>query len=117
MMEINNITNHLNKELKDSEAAGKGASSSAVTNDESKDRYSDKVTLRNGPAEKTDQIFARLELEKLNHNSFEKLKGMKAKLAEYEAAKEISQEKADQTEMGKLLNNPDVWGRIADKIL
>lgn len=117
MMEINNITNHLNKELKDSEAASKGSSSSAASNSKSDERYSDKVTLGNGPAEKTDQIFAKLELEKLNHSSFEKLKGMKAKLAEFEAAKEISQEKADQTEMGKLLNNPDVWGSIADKIL
>jgi hypothetical protein len=42
---------------------------------------------------------------------------MMAKINEYQAAKEISPEAAGDTEIGQMLNNPDVWGEIANKMM
>ncbi|CAN5364412.1 hypothetical protein BH23BAC3_BH23BAC3_14080 [soil metagenome] len=64
-----------------------------------------------------DLQFAKTEMEKLTQSSSVKLGKMKTRISEYQAAKAISNEAASQTEIGKLLNNPDVWGVIANKIL
>jgi len=66
---------------------------------------------------KSDERFAKKEIEKLTESSSGKLKEMKAKISEYQAAKLISDEEANNTEIGKLLNDPDVWGAIARKIM
>lgn len=66
---------------------------------------------------KSDERFAKKEIEKLTESSTGKLKNMKAKISEYQAAKLISDEAANNTEIGKLLNDPDVWDVIARKIM
>lgn len=66
---------------------------------------------------KCDEIFAKGEMKKLNELSFKKVKIMKSKISEYYAAGSISEEAARETEIGKLLNDPDVWENIANKIL
>jgi len=66
---------------------------------------------------KSDELFAKKEIEKLTESSSGNLKKMKAKISEYQAAKLISDEAANNTEIGKLLNDPDVWDVIARKIM
>lgn len=118
IMEINKLTNHINGQLNNSNAVdGSERAAKAGAVDKSKDT-SDKVSLSNPTqAKKSEELFAKIELEKLNQSSFDKLKSYKVKLQEYEAAKGQSDEAAANTEIGKMLNSPDVWGEIAQNIL
>jgi hypothetical protein len=74
-----------------------------------------KYTMAN--LNKSDERFAKKEIEKLTESSSDKLNDMKAKISEYQAAKLISDEKANNTEIGRMLNDPHVWNVIARKIM
>ena len=115
-MEINKLTNHINGQVnstKGTENAESAKNAGAVDN---KNANTDKVSLSNSPAHKSEELFAKIELEKLNQSSFEKLKGMKAKIDAYQSAKADPQQDSDNTEIGKMLNDPEVWGKIAQGI-
>jgi len=117
-MDINNITNSFNGKATDTNSTTESrAASGSSAISKSNNGFADKVSLGNYSANKGEELFAKIEMEKLNQSSFDKLKTMKANISEYQAAKEISPEAANETEIGKLLNNPDVWGEIADKII
>ncbi len=75
------------------------------------------MSLENFSSRKNEQLFAKIELEKLNQSSFNRLKDYKAKISEYERAKNESPEAAKNTEIGKMINDPEVWGNIARNIL
>lgn len=115
-MDINNITSstngHVNKSGSSDES--RKADNQAAPH---KNGYSDKISLNGYSGTKNEQVFAKIELEKLNSSSFDKLKQMKADLNEYEAAKSGSPEKVSETKIGQMLNNPDVWEEIAGKIV
>lgn len=115
-MDINNITSSSNGQVNKS---GSSDESRKVDNQAAphKNGYSDKISLNGYSGSKNEQIFAKIELEKLNSSSFDKLKQMKADLNEFEAAKNDSPEKASETKIGQMLNNPDVWEEIAGKIV
>jgi len=94
--------------------------------DDKKDNGQNRPTDNETPSEfingnvsvnKEDYMFAKVEMEELTQSSSVKLEEMKKKISEYQAAKAISGEAANQTEIGMLLNNPDVWDVIANKIL
>lgn len=115
-MEINKLQNTLNTQIN---KAGNSPeeiqqASRAGNIKESQATEYDKVTLNN--ARKSESDFAKTELDKLNKESFNKLRDYKAKLNAYEAAKQQSPEAAAGTEIGQMLNNPDVWAKVADKI-
>lgn len=116
-MDINNISNLIKNHINESKAAASNEKSDAVSAGKEKDSISDKVSIDSQRSAKSDEQFAKIELEKLNQSSFEKLKSIKAKLVEYENAKAASPDKAADTEIGKLLNDPEVWDDIANKII
>lgn len=117
-MDINNISNKPSTQLNGTESSnGSKLSSEISISKSSGDSISDRVSIKNYGSNKGEELFAKIEMEKLNQASFDKLKTMKAKISEYQAAKEVSADAADQTEIGQLLNNPDVWGEIANKML
>jgi hypothetical protein len=116
-MEINKLTNHISGQVRNSDASESSQGASRISRAEKSANFEDRVSLENSGAKKSEQLFAKIELEKLNQSSFGKLKAYKAKLQEYEAAKNESPEKAANTEIGKLLNDPSVWGKIAENII
>lgn len=116
-MEINKLTNHVNGQIKSTDASESSQSASKISRKEQPKDMADKVSIENYSAKKSEELFAKIELEKLNQSSFGKLKDYKAKLQAYEAAKAESPEAAKNTEIGKMLNDPDVWGKIAGKII
>jgi len=115
-MDINNITSSSNKLVNKSDSSDEGRKTEKQVAAH-KNGYSDKISLNGYSGSKNEQIFAKIELEKLNSSSFDKLKKMKTALNEFEAAKSGSPEKASETKIGQMLNNPDVWEEIAGKII
>lgn len=116
-MEINKLTTHLNNQVNGAKSEAASEASKASKVEKSSGEHSDKVSISNNSTSKSEELFAKIEMEKLNQTSFDKLKGMKAKLQEYEAAKGVSDEAAKETEIGKMINDPEVWGQIAQNII
>ncbi len=115
-MDIKNIYNNINSQVNGagpSEGSGKSDRAASST----KNSYSDKVSLNEYSRAKNEKLFAKIELEKLNTSSFDRLKEFKAKLNEYETALKESPDKAAETDIGKMLENPEVWESIATKIV
>lgn len=115
-MDIKNLSNNLNGKINDSGPAGKNRENSGVSRGKAEKGVSDKVSLEKYETQKNEEFFAQVELGKLNQASFEKLKAVKSKLSEYESAKQSSQDAADETEIGKVLNDSKVWEKIAQKM-
>lgn len=116
-MDIKKVTNNINGQLNGTNAAGHSAKSSEAANNKAAEPTSDKVSLGDYSFKKNEKLFAKIELEKLNQSSFGKLKDYKAKLQEYQEAQKVSPEKARETEIGKLLDDPEVWASIAGKMV
>ena len=116
-MDINNISNQLSTQLNGSDSLNGNRPTSDISISKSDSPISDRVSIENYGSNKGEELFAKIEMEKLNQASFDNLKSMKAKVNEYQAAKEVSPEAAGETEIGQMLNNPDVWGEIANKML
>jgi hypothetical protein len=116
-MDINKPDNNINKRFPKTESTKNGEKSSSASSSNSAKSPRDKVSLSEYKFRNNDQLFAKLELEKLNMSSSQKLGDMKAKITEYKKALAESPEKAKETEIGKKLSSPDVWGDIANKIL
>ena len=118
MIELNKLSGPLSGQIDGSSAADKSKAAALVgnTNSTSND-VSDKVSLSGTGGKNSEEMFAKIELEKANQNSFAKLKDYKAKIQEYEAAKNSSPEEAANTELGKMLNDPAVWEKIAEGML
>ena len=115
-MDIKKLNNNINAQLNGTGAAGHSAKASEAANNKAARPTTDKVSLGDYRFSKNEKLFAKIELEKLNQSSFGKLKEYKAKLQEYQEAKEVSPEKAGATEIGKMLNDPEIWSQIADKM-
>lgn len=116
-MDINKLNNQINGRIEGSKASEQGQKASGISPVRKNEEISDKVSLSGGSAKKGDELFARIELEKINQSSFGKLQDYKEKLKAYEEAKAQSPEAAAQTEIGKKLNDPQVWQDIAQKML
>lgn len=116
-MEINKLTSNLSNQVNGSKPEAVGETGNVSKSDKASPDFSDKVSISKNGSNKSEELFAKIEMEKLNQSSFEKLKGMKAKLQAFEQAKGISDEAASKTEIGKKLNDPEVWGKIAENIL
>jgi len=110
---LNSINgNNINKtnETSEGSASGKTSKSSA-------DTPKDKVSLGDYQFRNNDQLFAKLELEKLNESSSQQFKEMKSQVSEFLNASEHSAEAAEETELGQKINDPAIWEDIATKIL
>lgn len=116
-MEINKLQNHITGPVDNTGNTEQSREAARVNEVDKSADFSDKVSIENHSSRKSERLFAQIELEKLNQGSFDKLKMYKSKLEEYENAKSQSPEAASQTEVGKLLDNPDVWSKIAEGIV
>lgn len=117
-MDINKLSNQINNgQLKGTNAAEHNQKPSEAASQKAGAGYSDKVSLEKFNSHKSEEEFAKHTLAKLNEPAFEKLKVMKAKISEYEAVKEASPAAAGETEIGEILNDPDIQKQIAEKIL
>jgi len=116
-MDINKLTNHINGHINGSGGAENSQKASEASTPKQEDSFSDKVSLNKFNNRKSEELFAKIELEKLNQSSFSRLKDLKSKLVEYENAKNDSAEAAQETEIGKMINDPDVWESIAKNIV
>lgn len=116
-MDINNLSNHLSSKMNGTDSSGEAGKTPRISVPQNGQEVTDKVSLGNYSSPRGEELFAKIELEKLNQDSFSDLKTMKSKINQYQAAGEISPEAAAETEIGQLLNDPDVWGEIANKIL
>lgn len=116
-MDINKLNNISNNNVNKTNDASKGASSQKTTSTSSADTPTDKVSLGDYKFRNNDQLFAKLELEKLNESSSQQFKEMKAQVSEYLQASQDPNTNTQNTEMGQKLNDPSVWSDIAHKIL
>lgn len=115
-MEINKLANQVNNQINSSKAGNTERTSDAGSVKKTDD-FADKVSISTTSTNKSEELFAKIELEKLKQSSFDKLKEMKVKIQEFEAASKSSDTSVNDTELGKKLNDPAVWGKIADGIL
>ncbi len=116
-MDINKLNNINSKNLNKTNEASEGAASEKTSSKSAADTPKDKVSLGDYQFRNNDQLFAKIELEKLNDSSSQQFKEMKAQVSEFLEASEDSPEAAQQTEMGQKIDDPSVWGDIAQKIL
>lgn len=116
-MDIKKLNNHVNGKLNGTNATEYSRHTSKTSSAKGQEEVSDKVTIKSSNSHKSEKQFARLELEKLNQSSIDRLKDYKAKISAYQQAKASSPEEAGETEIGQKLNDPDVWSDIAGKIL
>jgi|GEM_PF-529252 len=116
-MDIKNLPNHSNGKLNGVEASDQSRSGTGTPSAKPSDPvWSDKVSLEQYPFRNNEELFAKSELNKFNHSSFEKLKVIQARLSEYASARQQSEQAAERTELGKMLNNPTVWEKIAERM-
>lgn len=118
-MDINKIENRVSgSNFNKTDAASEGKKSAKSTGDASApDAPMDKVSISDYPFRNNDELFAKLELEKLNESSSGRLQKVKAALNEYMESSEVSTEAASETAVGQKINDPSVWEDIAHKIL
>jgi len=117
-MNINKTENNPNNKFRRTEHSSKGERTSNLSPQKiSSDQPTDKVSIRDYPFHNDERLFAKLQLDKLNNSSSKQLGKLKAKVNEYQEALNSSSLDADKTELGKKINDPDVWGDIANKIL
>lgn len=115
-MDINKLNNVSGNNVNKTNEASKGEESQR-TSSKSSDSPADKVSLNDYQFRNNDQLFAKIELEKLNESSSQQFKEMKAQVSEYLEASQNPDVDANQTDMGQKINDPSVWGDIANKIL
>jgi len=115
-MEINKLSTQLNGQIDGSKAAEHTRAASKTESSTEAKGLSDKVSISSSGVQSSDEQFARIELEKANSAAFSNLKEYKARIKEYDTARQISPEAAKETELGKMLNDPAVWEKIAENM-
>ena len=116
-MEINKLSTQLNGQIDGSKAADANQAPARARNSNgSSQGITDKVSLSSNGVETGDEQFAKIELDKANSASFTKLREYKAKIQEYDAARQVSKEAAQETELGQMLNDPAVWEKMAENM-
>lgn len=116
-MEINRLSTQLNAQIDGSSSTDQSRAASKVSNTDTPKDAAASVSLSSNGVAKSDEQFAKIELEKANQASFSKLKDYKARINEFQAAKDVSDDAAAQTELGKMLNDPAVWQKMAENML
>jgi hypothetical protein len=116
-MDINKLTNNSNGKTNEVDGTAGSRRPTDLSQTTSKREISDRVSLNDFNSVLDEKVFAKIELEKLNQASFNRLRDFKIKLQEYESASAKSPEEASRTEIGKLINDPEVLEKIAAKIL
>ena len=115
-MEINKLSPQINGQIDGSKAAENARATKQVQGTDDSRGTSDKVSISSSGLKSSDEQFARIELEKANSAAFSKLKEYKARIKEYDEARQISPEAAKETELGKMLNDPAVWEKMAENM-
>lgn len=116
-MDINKLSNQINRKLNGTETPKSGEKASDSTSSKSTTQIADKVSLESFKSRNNEFLFAKLELEKLNESSSERLNDFKTKVIEYRETRKRSPEEAKKTEIGNKINNPSIWQDIAHKIV
>lgn len=115
-MEINKLSTQLNGQIDGSKTAENARAASNIQDSTDSKKLSDKVSISSNGVQNSDEQFARIELEKANTAAFSKLKEYKARIKEYDEARQVSPEAARETELGKMLNDPAVWEKMAENM-
>lgn len=115
-MQINNLKNNLAGQVNGASYNSTEGVSSTSKVSKTNGTTSDQVSINSFGTAKNDALFAKIELEKVNKESFGRLKEMHSKIQAYNAAAEESPEAASNTELGKMLNDPKVMGSIAQSM-
>lgn len=117
-MDINKLNNNINGRINKTEESSKGQKTTDASSEKSAvDSNVDNVSINDYKFLKNDREFAKLEMEKVNDASSKRLLEFKSKISEYQEAKNISDEAARETEIGRKINDSAVWEDIAKKIL
>lgn len=116
-MEIDKLTNRLDRPLNKSDGIGKNRTPSGLNSDRPGESETARVSLREYPPGRDDQQFARIELDKLNRQSFDRLKEVKSRLNEYQQSLNHPDGNTLESRIGQQLNSTDVLDTIAQKIL
>ncbi|WP_138430763.1 hypothetical protein [Fodinibius saliphilus] len=116
-MDINKLNSSASNSFNKTEETSKGQKQPGVPSSKQSPNTADKVSISDYKFRKNDQLFAQLELEKLDNASSGKLVELNKQVSEYKKAKEVSPEAAQNTEIGQKLNDPNVWEDIAQKML
>ncbi|NGP87366.1 hypothetical protein [Fodinibius halophilus] len=116
-MDINKLNSSASNSFNKTEETSKGQKQSGVSSKQSSPNTADKVSISDYKFRKNDQLFAKVELDKLNDSASDELVEMNKQVSEYQKAKEVSPEAAQNTEIGQKLNDPNVWEDIAGKML
>ncbi|MCR9133213.1 MAG: hypothetical protein NXI08_11580 [bacterium] len=114
-MEINNLSTQLNGSI-DGAKANEARSAQKVQGNTESSNSADKVSLSSTGVQSNEDQFAKIELEKANSAAFTKLREYKARIQEYDQARQVSPEAARETELGKMLNDPAVWEKMAENM-
>ncbi len=114
-MEINKLSTQLSGQIESSKASETGTTN-RIAESKEQNTTSDKVSISSSSIQNSDEQFARIELEKANSAAFSNLKEYKARIKEYDEARQISPEAAKETELGKMLNDPSVWEKMAENM-
>src|SRR5690625_2943166 len=98
-MDIKNLPNHSNGKLNGVEASDQSRSGTGTPSAKPSDPvWSDIVSLEQYPFRNNEELFAKSELNKFNHSSFEKLKVIQARLSEYASARQQSRSEEHTSE-------------------
>jgi len=117
-MDIKKTENNPSNKFRKTEHSSKGERSSHLaSNKSSSNPLSDRVSISDYTFRDDEHLFAKLQLDKLNESSSKCLGKLKAKVNKYQETLHSSSKEASETELGRKINNPDVWEDIANKIL
>jgi len=116
-MDINKLNNNSKSSINKSKSTAKSASSKRNKSADTSRSSGDKVSIKNFTFKNNDELFAKLELEKLNNASSERYKQIKSQVSDYKKASEKSSQAASDTEMGEKVNDSEVWEEIANRII
>jgi len=116
-MDINKLNNINNSNIKKSNNTAGSSSSRNNTPGNTAPSSEDKISLGDHTFRNNDELFAKLELRKLNEASSKQFNQIKSQVSEYKEAAKKSSKAASKTELGQKLNDPSVWGDIANKLL
>ena len=115
-MDIRNVSNYTNNQVNgpsDSHKEVHQVNPSELKRLENSSEL-DKVSV--SPINKDELSFAKVELEKLNKIAMENISECRQKIQEFEELKSDQLDKLQSNDIHTMMNDQDVWSKIADKI-
>ncbi len=115
-MDIRNISNYTNNKVNSPENSNKEIHQVNPSELKKLQNTTELDKLSVSAVNKDELSFAKVELEKLNKIALENIAEYRQKIQDYQELSSDQMDKLKNNELHKLLNDPEVWSRIADKI-